>query len=283
MATVDPQPRVGTLLRHWRARRRRTQLDLALDSGVSARHLSFVETGRSSPSAEMVLLLAERLDVPFRERNQLLLAAGYAPAFPERSLADPELAAVREALDVILTGQEPFPAVVVDRGWNLVAANAAMAALSADVDPALLESPVNVMRIGLHPQGLMRQILNPGDVRAHFIGRLERQVAITADADLAALLEEVAAYPGREPEHDPASTWDAGNILTPLIQMRAADGGELSFFATVATFGTAVEVTTSELSIELTFPADAATAEALRTYVGGNRQAYLRLSTSVAS
>jgi transcriptional regulator with XRE-family HTH domain len=264
MATVDSQPRVGSLLREWRERRRLTQLDLALDSGVSARHLSFVETGRSSPSAEMVLLLAERLDVPFRERNQLLLAAGYAPAFPERSLADPELAAVREALDVILTGQEPFPAVVVDRGWNLVAANAAMAALAADADPELLQPPVNVMRLGLHPDGFMRHILNPCDVRAHFIGRLERQVAITGDADLAALLEEVAAYPGHKPEHDPASIRAAGEIITPLIQMRAPGGGELSFFATVATFGTAAEVTTSELSIELTFPADAATAAALR-------------------
>ena len=202
--------------------------------------------------------------MPFRERNQLLLAAGFAPAYPERSLGDPELGAVREALDVILTGQEPFPAVVIDRHWNLVAANAAMAALSAGVDRALLEPPVNVMRVGLHPRGFMRQILNPGDVRAHFIGRLKRQVAITGDAELAALLEEVAAYPGHEPEHDPTSKPAPGEILTPLIRMRAPGGGELSFFATVATFGTAVEVTTSELSIELTFPADVATAEALR-------------------
>ncbi len=212
----------------------------------------------------MVLLLAERLEVPFRERNQLLLAAGYAPAYPERPLADPELAVVREALDVILTGQEPLPAVVVDRHWNLVAANAAMAALSADVDPTLLEPPVNVMRVGLHPRGFMRQILNPGDVRAHFIGRLKRQVAISGDADLAGLLEEVTAYPGHEAEHDPTSMPVPGEILTPLIRMRAPGGGELSLFATVATFGTAVEVTTSELSIELTFPADAATAEALQ-------------------
>jgi transcriptional regulator with XRE-family HTH domain len=265
MSTVDSQSRVGSLLRQWRGRRQQTQLDLALDAGVSARHLSFIETGRSSPSPEMVLLLAERLDVPIRERNQLLLAAGYAPAFPERSLADPELAAVQEALDVILTGQEPFPAVVVDRGWNLVAANAAMTALAADVDPALLQPPVNVMRLGLHPDGFMRHILNPGDVRAHFMGRLEHQVAVTGDADLTTLLEEVAAYPGHEPEHDPASKPAAGEILTPLIRMRAPrEEGELSLFATVATFGTAVEVTTSELSIELTFPADAATAELLR-------------------
>jgi transcriptional regulator with XRE-family HTH domain len=250
--------------RGWRKRRRRSQLELALDAGVSARHLSFVETGRSKPSAEMVLLLAERLEVPFRERNQLLLAAGYAPAIPERSLQDPELAPVREALDLILTGHEPYPAVVVDRGWGLVAANSAMGALAAWVDPALLEAPVNVMRVGLHPQGLARWTVNLGEVRAYFLGRLQRQVAITGDEDLAALLKEVTGYPAPEHEHDPASEAPAREILTPLMRMRSPDGDELSFFATVATFGTAVEVTTSELSIELTFPADAATAEALR-------------------
>jgi transcriptional regulator with XRE-family HTH domain len=264
MATISSQPRVGPLLREWRTRRRRTQLELALDAGISARHLSFVETGRSTPSPEMVLLLAERLEVPFRERNHLLLAAGYAPAFPERSLQEPEMAPVREALDVILTGHEPYPAVVVDRDWNMVAANSAMAAIGAWVDPALLQPPVNVMRAGLHPQGLARWTINLGEVRAYFLGRLQRQVAITGDANLAALLEEVAAYPAPEHEHDPACEAVAGQILTPLMQMRGPDGVELAFFATVATFGTAVEVTTSELSIELTFPADAATAEALR-------------------
>ncbi|MGP0100696.1 MAG: helix-turn-helix domain-containing protein, partial [Solirubrobacteraceae bacterium] len=142
-------PRVGPLLREWRERRGRTQLDLALDASISARHLSFVETGRSNPSPEMVLLLAERLEVPFRERNHLLLAAGYAPAFPERSLQEPEMAPVREALDVILTGHEPYPAVVVDRGWNMVAANSAMAAIGAWVDPALLQPPGSVLRAGL--------------------------------------------------------------------------------------------------------------------------------------
>jgi transcriptional regulator with XRE-family HTH domain len=264
MSTMSSQPRVGPLLREWRTRRRRTQLDVALDAGISARHLSFVETGRSKPSAEMVLLLAEELEVPFRERNHLLLAAGHAPAFPERSLEDPELAPVREALDLILTGHEPYPAVVVDRFWNLVAANSAMGALAAWIDPALLEPPLNVMRAGLHPQGLARWIINLGEVRAYFVGRLRRQVAISGDADLTALLEEVTGYPAPDYEHHPASEAAAGHILTPLMRIRGPEGGELSFFATVATFGTAVEVTTSELSIELTFPADAATAEALR-------------------
>jgi transcriptional regulator with XRE-family HTH domain len=264
MATMSARSRVGPLLREWRTRVRRTQLELALDAGISARHLSFVETGRSAPSAEMVLLLAEKLGVPFRERNHLLLAAGYAPVFAERSLEDPELAPVREALDLILTGHEPYPAVAVDRGWNLVAANSGMAALAAWIDPALLVPTVNVMRAGLHPQGLGRWIINLGEVRAYFLGRLERQVAITGDAGLTSLLEEVAAYPAPDHDSHTASQAAAGQILTPLIRMRGPDGGELSFFATVATFGTAVEVTTSELSIELTFPADAATAEALR-------------------
>jgi transcriptional regulator with XRE-family HTH domain len=265
MATsTSVQPRVGPLLREWRQRRRLTQLDLALDAGISARHLSFVETGRSKPSAEMVLLLAEQLEVPVRERNQLLLAAGYAPVFPERSLEDPELAPVREAIDLILTGHEPYPALVVDRRWNLIAANAPLRALSAWIDPSLLQPPVNVLRAGLHPRGMARFTLNRDEVRAYFIGRLRRQVAISGDAELHALLAEVEAYP--VPEHDdvPVVQARAGEILTPTMRLRAPDGRELSLFATVATFGTAIEVTTAELSIEFAFPADRATAEILR-------------------
>lgn len=264
MAAISLEPRIGPLLREWRKRQRRSQLELALDVGISARHLSFIETGRSKPSPKMVLLLAEQLDVPLRERNQLLLAAGYAPAIPERSLQDPELAPVREALDLILTGHEPYPAVVIDREWNLIAANSAMRAMATWAEPALLEPPVNVIRMGLHPRGWAPRILNLSEVRAYFLGRLARQVALTGDTDLAALLEEVTGYPA--PEHEPNPTDDtaANYILTPLIRMRSPDGDELSFFATVATFGTAIEVTTSELSIELAFPANAATARALR-------------------
>jgi MmyB-like transcription regulator ligand binding domain len=212
----------------------------------------------------MVLLLAEQLEVPFRERNRMLLAAGHAPVFPERALEDPEMEPVREALDVILDGHEPYPAVVVDRNWNLVAANSTMAALAAGVDPALLEPPVNVMRLGLNPRGLAAGIVNLGEVRAYFVGRLERQVALSADEGLAALLDEVAAYPAPPFEHDPASEAAAGNILTPMMRLRIPGAPELSFFFTVASFGTAVEVTASELSIELGFPADTATAEALK-------------------
>lgn len=264
MATVDSQPSVGSLLRQWREHRRRTQLDLALEAGVSARHLSFVENARSRPSAEMVLLLVEHLEVPFRERNRMLLAAGHAPVFPERALEDPEMAPVREALDAILTGHEPNPAVVVDRNWNMVAFNAGIGALSGWVDPDLIEPPANAMRAGLHPRGLAARIVNLGEVRAYFVGRLERQVALSGDEELAALLEEVAAYPAPPFEHDPAAAAATGNIITPTMRLRGPDDRELSFFFTVATFGTAVEVTASELSIELGFPADAATAAVLQ-------------------
>ena len=183
--------------------------------------------------------------------------------FPERSLQDPELAPVREALDVILNGHEPYPAMVVDRDWNIVAANSGMGVMVSWIDPALLEPPVNAMRVGLHPRGLARWIANLGEVRAYFVGRLQRQVALTSDQELAGLLEEVAAYPAPPYERDLAAAAAEGQILTPQILMRPPGGGELSLFATVATFGTAVEVTTSELSIELAFPADAATGQAL--------------------
>jgi transcriptional regulator with XRE-family HTH domain len=262
MATVSSQPRVGPLLREWRNRRRLTQLELSLDAGISTRHLSFVETGRSNPSAEMVLLLAEQLEVPFRERNELLLAAGHAPAFPERSFDEPELTPVREALDLILKGHEPYPALVVDRGWNVVATNVPVGIAMDWIDPALLEPPANAMRIGLHPRGLAQHIVNLGHVRAYFVERLRRQVATTADPELADLLEEVSAYPApSEGALDPH--FGSTGILGP-IRLRVPDGGpELSFFSMVATFGTPVEVTTSELVIELAFPADAATAEVL--------------------
>jgi transcriptional regulator with XRE-family HTH domain len=262
MATAISQSRVGPLLREWRERRRLSQLELALDAGVSARHLSFVETGRSRPSAEMVLLLAERLQVPFRERNHLLLAAGHAPAFPERPLDDPELAPVREALDRILAAHEPYPAMVIDRSFNVVAANSAIKAFSDWVDPELLEPPVNALRVGFHPRGLARWTVNLGEVRAHFLERIQRQIAITANEDLAALLAEVAAYPAPELRPLPASEAAAGEILVPL-RLRGPDGAELSLIGTVASFGFAGEVTTSELSIESLFPADRATAEAL--------------------
>jgi transcriptional regulator with XRE-family HTH domain len=260
MPTASSQAGVGLLLREWRERRRLTQLELALDTGISARHLSFVETGRSKPGRDVLLRVAEQLDVPFRERNRLLLTAGHAPAFPERSLVDPELGPVREALDRILAAHEPYPAMVIDRGWNIVAANSAIGVFGEWVDRELLEPPINALRVGLHPRGLARWVVNLGEVRAYFLERIQRQVAITADDDLAALLELVAGYPAPEQEHLSAAEAAAREILTPL-RLRTPDGGELSFVGTVATFGFAGEVTTSELSIESLFPADAATAK----------------------
>jgi len=247
---------VGVLLRDWRRRRRLSQMDLALEAGVSTRHLSFVETGRSRPSPQMLAHLAEQLDVPLRDRNRLLLAAGYAPAYRERALDEPEMGPVRAALDRVLSAHEPYPAVVVDRGWNLVAANASVGTLLEGVAPHLLEPPANVLRLSLHPEGMAPHILNLGEWRAHLLERLGRQVALTGDAELAALHEELATYPAPE-EH---ATGD--EIAVPL-RVRT-DAGDLAFVSTVATFGTAVDITAAELSIESFFPADAATAEALR-------------------
>src|SRR3954453_19562838 len=205
MATVASQD-VGSLLREWRERRRVTQLELALEAGVSARHLSFVETGRSKPGRDMLLRVFGQLDVPLREQNQLLLAAGHAPAFPERPLGGPELAPVREALDLILRGHEPYPAVVVGRAWNLVEANSSTVALMSgvDIEPALLEPPVNVLRLGLHPRGFGSLVVNLAEWRAHFLERLEREIARTGEGELAALAEEIASYPipAAEPDRD---------------------------------------------------------------------------------
>ena len=248
------------MLRRWRERRRRTQLDLALDAGISARHLSFVETGRSRPGADIILRVADQLDIPFRERNALLLAAGHAPAFPDRSLEDPAMAPTREALDLILAHHEPYPAMVIDRHWNLVAANSAVRLLTPMIDPALLVPPVNLMRAGLHPHGLAASIINAQPVRAYFLARLRQQVTITADPVLAALLDEVSAYPGGD--HDGAEP------ALGSIRLRAPDGSELSFLGMFATFDTPFDVTTSELAIELAYPADTFTAEALHRLSG---------------
>ncbi len=265
MATAQSHPLVGALLRQWRERRRVTQLDLALEAGVSARHLSFVETGRSRPGREMLLRVLEQLDVPFREQNRLLLAAGHAPAFPERSLQDPDLTPVREALDLALSGHEPYPAVAVDRLWNLIAANSAMVGLteSADIDPALLEPPVNVIRLGLHPRGLGPIFVNLGEWHAHWLRHLGRQLEQTGDERLAVLIAEVADYPVPEAEQGAESGSPTSEMLGP-VRVRVPGGGELAFFGMFAGFDTPFEVTTSELAIELLFPADRETAEAMR-------------------
>jgi transcriptional regulator with XRE-family HTH domain len=235
-----------------------SQLDLALQAGVSARHVSFVETGRARPSAEMVLRLAEHLDVPLRDRNGLLLAAGYAPAFGRRGLDEPEMGPVREVIDALLRGHEPYPAVVVDRHWGMVAGNSAIALLTEGVANELLEPPVNVLRLSLHPEGMAPRIVNLGQWRAHVLGRLGRQAVATGDPALAALHEELEALPGHEEPEPPGAA-----IAVPL-QLRAGDDEVLSFLSTMTTFDTAADVTVSELAIESFFPADAGTAHYLR-------------------
>jgi transcriptional regulator with XRE-family HTH domain len=236
-----------------------SQLDLALEAGVSARHLSFLETGRSKPSREMVLRLSEELDVPLRERNRLLLAAGFAPAYDERPLEAPEMQPVRRAVAQVLTGHEPFPAAVVDRWWNLIAANRNVSLFMEGVAAHLLAPPANVLRASLHPEGMAPRIVNLAEWRGHLVDRLRREVAATGDARLAELLAEVEGYP-RPPDSAPPRP-TGGAIAVPLVLRHG--GRELSFFSTVATFGTAVDVTVAELSIEAFFPADALTAAVL--------------------
>jgi transcriptional regulator with XRE-family HTH domain len=263
MATVSSLDDVGSLLRDWRQRRRMTQLELALDAGTSARHLSFVETGRSKPGRDMLLRVAERLKIPYRERNQILLAAGHAPAFPERPLDDPALGPVRSALDRILAGHQPFPAFVFDRGWDLVSANGAASALveNVDIDPSLLEPPVSVLRLGFHPRGLAPLVVNLPHWRAHFLRRLSQQIAVTGDPQLSQLMGELMQY-ADDDEDALVAGLGAGEVLGP-VRLRAP-GGEWSFFGMFAGFDTPFEVTTSELALELLFPADSATAEAFK-------------------
>ncbi|SEC75278.1 Transcriptional regulator, contains XRE-family HTH domain [Amycolatopsis tolypomycina] len=251
---------VGELLREWRDRRRISQLDLAISADISTRHLSFVETGRSRPSREMVLRLGEHLDVPLRERNRLLLAAGFAPAYTETALAEPEMDAVRRAVRQLLTGHEPYPAAVVDRNWDLVDANAAVGLFVAGIPPELT---TNVLRATLHPDGMAPHIRNLGEWRAHLLGRLRRQVAQTADPGLAELLDELRGYPCDQPVPE-VEVPGPGDIFVPLKFRH--DGTDLTFFSTVATFGTPLDVTVAELVIESFFPADSATAAHLREW-----------------
>ena len=250
---------IGALLREWRQRRRLSQLALACEAEISTKHLSFLETGRSTPSRDMVLHLAERLEVPLRARNVLLHAAGYAPVFPERGLDDTALSAARQAVDLVLTGHEPHPAMAVDRHWCMVAANRAIAPLIADVDPSLLRPPVNVLRLGLHPAGLAPRTVNLAEWRGHLLDRLRQQIEASGDPVLVALLSELRGYPARE---GGVSNRDFAGVAVPF--RLATDAGVLSFFSTTTVFGTPVDITLSELALECFFPADRATAEAMR-------------------
>ena len=252
----------GDLIREWRQRRRLSQLDLAIAASVSSRHLSFVETGRSKPTSEMILHLAEHLDVPLRDRNALLLAGGFAPAYPERGLAEPELHAVKNALKRVLDGHEPYPAAVVNRWWELVDANAGIALFTGDVRPELLEPPVNVLRLSLHPDGMAPRIANLPEWRAHLLARLHRQAEATGDPRLFSLYSELEAYPGghggQGVQAQPPLPTD---VVVPL-RYRTAQA-ELSFLSITAVIGTPMDVTVEELAIESFYPADPQTAKAL--------------------
>lgn len=259
-------PTVGEHLREWRQRRRLSQLDLALEAEISTRHLSFMETGRSLPSREMVLHLAERLDIPLRERNRLLVAAGYAPMFPERSLDAPQLEPARRAIDLVLAGHEPYPALAVNRHWNLVASNRALQALLAGVPAALLTPPVNVLRLSLHPEGVAPRIDNYHEWRGHLLERLRRQISASGDAELARLHEELSAYPAPPDAGAPHAGHDQNVSIAVPFRLRT-QAGVLSFISTITVFGTPVDVTLSELALESFFPVDAQTAAALKSAI----------------
>jgi transcriptional regulator with XRE-family HTH domain len=254
---------VGEHLRQWRQRRHLSQLDLAGDAEISARHLSFVETGRAAPSREMVLKLAERLEVPLRERNVLLVAAGFAPAFPQRPLDDPALQAARAAIDLVLGAHEPNPAIAVDRHWNLVSANRMVAPLLEGVPERLLGQPFNVLRLSFHPEGLAARTVNLGEWCGHLLERLHRQCEATADPELIKLYGDLKAF--RIPARSAPLSSD--NVAIPF-KMRY-HGEILSFFSTTMVFGTPVDVTLSELALETFFPADAPTAERMRNIAAG--------------
>jgi transcriptional regulator with XRE-family HTH domain len=254
-----PHKPVGALLRSWRERRRLSQLELALRADISTRHLSFVETSRAKPSSTLILQLSEHLDIPLRERNRLLLAGGFAPLYPQHQLTETPMAAISEAINRILTAHEPYPAVVIDHKWELVAGNDAVAVLTDGADSQLLEPPVNVLRLSLHPKGLAPRIVNLGEWRAHLLNRLDRQIAATDDDSLRALRVELRDYPTGA---DNFEGRDTNALLVPL-RYRTTRGSELRLFSTTTVFGTPLDVTVAELAIEAFYPADTDTANAL--------------------
>lgn len=254
---------VGVLLREWRTRRRVSQLDLSLSVGVSARHLSFIETGRSRPSPEMVLALAEGLDLPLRERNTLLLAAGFAPRYQSRPLEDPALSPARDAVQRLLDAHDPYPGVVIDRCWNIVGANAAASALTAGLPEELLGPPANIYRLSLHPDGLAGRTLNFPEWAGYLLHQLQRTIALTGDPVLQALDTEVRGYPGVATSKAWGAPSEGASLLVPF-ELDAGGGQRLSMFTTLTTFGTPLDVTLAELAVELFYPADAASARLLR-------------------
>ncbi|MFE3445981.1 helix-turn-helix domain-containing protein [Nocardia sp. NPDC059180] len=254
---VHDQRGAGELLREWRLRRGLSQLELSVRAGVSSRHVSFVETGRTVPSSTMVLRLSDQLNIPLRERNRLLIAAGHAPAYRQHSLDDPELAAAHTALRRIVDGHMPYPALAVDHKWNMLFANSAAEVFFDGVDPELLSPPINMMRVGLHPKGFANRLRNLDRVRAFLLPRLARQAAQTGDADLTDLYRELAAFG----EPGPVRI-DTADIALPIeLEHR---GTVLRLFNTITTFGAAFDVTLDDIAVEAYFPADPGTASHLR-------------------
>jgi len=255
---------VGEHLREWRQRRRLSQLDLACEAGISSRHLSFVETGRSRPSRDMILHLARQLDIPLRERNMLLTAAGYAAVFPERPLSDPALEPARQAVELVISGHDPYPALAVDRHWTMVSANAAGMRLFDGVDPALLRPPANVLRLYLHPNGLAPRIANLAQWREHLLGRLRRHLRIRKDTVLSDLARELSAYAAANgaDSADSALNSDRAEFVVPIEITTRSD--VLSLFSTTTLFGTPVDITLSEIALECFYPANAASTEILK-------------------
>jgi transcriptional regulator with XRE-family HTH domain len=264
---MSTSTQVGDQLRMWRQRRRLSQLELACEADISARHVSFLETGRSIPSREMLLRLAERLDIPLRERNPLLLSAGYAPLYSERKLDDPALEQAKKAIELVLAGHEPYPALGVDRHWSLVAANSAVAQMLAGVAPRLLEPPVNVLRVALHPEGLAPRVENFPEWRSHLLSRLRHQIDATADPVLVELHAELLSYPAEGPAPPEGHLDQYGGVLVPF-RIRT-EHGVLSFFGTTTVFGTPLDITLAELAIESFFPAESQTAELLAAAARG--------------
>lgn len=261
---------LGDLLREWRKRRHHSQLSLALDAGISQRHLSFVESGRSTPSREMVLKLAEQLEIPLRERNRLLIAAGFAPLYPEHAFTDPALDAARRAIERVLQAHEPYPALAIDRHWNLVAANRAVQPFMAAAAPALLTPPINVLRLSLHPEGLAPRIANFAQWKSYLLRRIQRENELSGDPVMRALLAELQGYPSEGASDDtamPSIAHADDRVFVPL-QLTSEDG-VLTFISTTTVFGTPVDVTVSEIALECLFPADDVTAAHLRKLQAG--------------
>jgi transcriptional regulator with XRE-family HTH domain len=263
----NPTRPINDLIREWRQRRRMSQFDLACDTEISTKHLSYLETGRAQPDREVLLRVADRLAIPLRERNVMLRAAGFAPSYQERPLDDPSFSSARQSMELILASHDPSPALAIDRHWTLIAANKAVAQLTAGVDLLLLKPPVSVVRLYLHPAGLAPRIINLIEWRRHIIARLQQRIEMTGDPVLLDLVEEVRDYPLPPGSPGQAKPQDHDLIAVPF--RLATVHGSLSFFSTTTVFGAPVDITLSELAIESFFPADQATAGIMRRMVKG--------------